>query len=138
MTLAITNPTSAAGARLQLRAAAFGGVAWNGFGIVQFAQSVSSTSESLMAMGLDPAQAMTMSSYALWMTAAFAVGVPGGVAGSAVLLMRRRLAIPVLAVSLLAYPGLYLGDIPDGVFAAMGPGQVLLLSAVVLIVPGLL
>jgi hypothetical protein len=80
-----------------------------------------------MAMGLDASQAMTMTSYPLWMTGAFAVGVFGGLGGSALLLLRRALAVPVFVVSLLAYIALYFGDITEGVFAAMGAGQVAVL-----------
>ncbi len=81
---------------------------------------------------------MTMTSYPLWMTAALAVGVFGGLAGSALLLLRRAAALPVLAASLAAYVLLYVGDIAEGVFAAMRPSQVVVLTAVVIIAAGLL
>ncbi|MEO5578336.1 MAG: hypothetical protein ABIR25_04710, partial [Sphingomicrobium sp.] len=38
----------------------------------------------------------------MWMTAAFAVSVWSGLAGAALLLMRRKLAVPLLLVSLVA------------------------------------
>ncbi len=114
------------------------GLAWNAYGVVQFAGSVRATPDSLVAMGPEPAQAMTMTSYPLWMTAALAVGVFGGLAGSALLLLRRAAALPVLAASLAAYVLLYVGDIAEGVFAAMRPSQVVVLTAVVIIAAGLL
>src|SRR5688572_32845688 len=47
-----------------------------------------------------------------WMTAAYAVAVWVGLAGAALLLMRRKLAVPLLLVSLLAvvvqFSGLFL------------------------------
>ena len=138
MTLATPSPSPVASTPLWLWAAAFGGLAWNAYGVVQFVASVRSTPESLMAMGLDQAQAMTMTSYPLWMTAAFAAGVFGGLGGSALLLLRRRAAAPVFAMSLVAYIALYIGDITEGVFAAMGVGQVVVLTFVVLIAAGLL
>lgn len=114
------------------------GLAWNAYGVVQFAGSVRATPDGLIAMGLDPAQAMTMTSYPLWMTAAFAAGVFGGLAGSALLLLRRAAALPALAASLVAYVLLYVGDVTEGVFAAMGPSQAIVLTAVVIIAAGLL
>lgn len=38
----------------------------------------------------------------MWMTAAYALGVSIGLAGAALLLMRRKLAVPLLLVSLIA------------------------------------
>lgn len=119
-------------------AAALAGVAWNIFGIVQFAGAVRATPESLMASGLSPAQAAVMTGYPIWMTATFAIGVFGGTLGSALLFFRRRLAVPVLALSLLAYMALWTGDVIHGVFAAKGAQQVLILTAVVAIAAGLL
>ena len=121
-----------------LWAAGLFGLAWNAYGVVQFAGSVTATPDSLVAMGLDPAQAMTMTSYPLWMTAAFAAGVLGGLAGSALLLLGRAAALPVLAASLAAYVLLYVGDVTEGVFAVLGMRQVVVLTAVVLIAAGLL
>jgi hypothetical protein len=43
-----------------------------------------------------------------------------------------------LATSLLAYLVLYLGDVTQGVFAAMGAAQVIVLTVVVAIAVGLL
>ncbi len=138
MTMATANPFPVASTPAWIWAAGLGGLAWNAYGVVQFASSVRSTPESLMALDLDATQAMTMTSHPLWMTAAFAIGVFGGLAGSALLLLRRAAALPVFAVSLLAYVALYVGDITKGVFAAMGTGQVAILTFVVLIAAGLL
>jgi hypothetical protein len=138
MTLATDTPASVAGTPLWLWAAGGGGLAWNAYGVDQFLASVRSTPESLIAMGLDQAQAMTMTSYPLWMTAAFAVGVFGGLVGSALLLLRRRQAVGVFVASLIAYVALYIGDITEGVFAAMDASQVVVLTLVVLIAAGLL
>jgi hypothetical protein len=132
--LAITPPR----APLWLAAAALGGVAWNLFGAVQFAGSVSATPESLIAAGLTPAQAAAMTGYPLWMTLAFGLGVAGGLAGSLLLLFRSALAAPALAVSLAAYVALWIGDAVHGVFAAMGAPQVIVLTLVVAIAAALL
>jgi hypothetical protein len=114
------------------------GLAWNAFGVVQFIGSLSATTESLMAAGLDAEQAAVMLGYPLWMTIAFAIGVFGGLVGSLLLLVRKRVALPVFAVSLIGYLVLYVGDVTEGVFAAIGTSQVVILSLVVAIAVALL
>ena len=118
-------------------AAAGLGVIWNAYGTFQFFQAVTATRESLVTMGMSETQAQTMSSYPLWMTVAFAVGTFGGLVGSGLLFLRRKIAVPVLIASLLGYVVLYIGDITEGIFAALGSGQVTVLSLVVAIASGL-
>ena len=120
-------------APLWMTAAALGGIAWNLFGLVQFAGSLAATEASLIASGMTPEQATVMTGYPAWMTVAFAVGVLGGLAGSVLLLLRRATAGPVLLASLLAYVALWFGDAVHGVFAALGAPQVIILSLVVAI-----
>ncbi len=119
------------------RTAAMAGLAWNIFGLYQFAASLFATPASLMAKGMTEAQATVMTSYPVWMTAAFAVGVILGTLGSALLVLRRK-ATAVLALSLLAYVALWIGDAMNGVFAALGAPQVVILTMVVAIAAGLL
>jgi hypothetical protein len=114
------------------------GFAWNAYGVVQYLSALRATPQSLIASGLTPEQAAVMTGYPAWMTAAFAIGVFAGLAGCVLLLLRRRLALPVFAVSLAGYVALYVGDITQGVFAAMGTPQVVILSLVVAIAAGLL
>ncbi len=114
------------------------GLAWNGFGLFQFFNAVTATRESLIAMGMTQVQARALVSYPLWMTAGFAFGTIGGFLGSVLLILRRRGAVPVLIASLAGYCVLYLGDITEGIFAALGLGQVVILSLVVAIAVGLL
>jgi uncharacterized membrane protein len=116
-----------------LPAAALGGLAWNAFGIAQFATAVTATTETLMAGGMTAEQAAVMTSHPAWMTAAFATGVFAGLVGCALLLFRHRLAAPVLLVSLVAYCALWIGDAVHGVFAALGMSQVAVLTLVVAI-----
>jgi hypothetical protein len=120
-----------------LMAAALGGIAWNLFGAVQFAGSATATPESLVASGLTAQQAAVMSGYPFWMTLCFGVGVFGGLMGSVLLLLRHRLATPVLGTSLAAYVALWIGDAVHGVFAALGMPQVAILTLVVAIAAGL-
>jgi hypothetical protein len=113
------------------------GVAWNLFGAVQFLQTLGSTPQSLMDMGMSAEQAFVYTSYPAWMNAGFGLGVFGGLLGSALLLARRRSAVPVLAASLAGYLVLYAGDITEGVFAALGAPQIAILTLVVAIAAGL-
>lgn len=118
--------------------AAILGLFWNLFGLYQFQVTVFSSEAALVAGGMTPAQARVYAGIPVWMNLAFALGVLGGVAGSALLLLRRRLAEPVFAASLAGYIVLYVGDITEGVFAALGAPQVIVLSLVVAIAVGLL
>lgn len=109
------------------------GLVWNAYGVVQYIGSVRATPESLIAGGLTAEQAAVMTGYPLWMTAAFAIGVFAGLAGCVLILLRSKAALPVFALSLAGYAALYIGDITQGVFAAMGAPQVIILSLVVAI-----
>jgi hypothetical protein len=114
------------------------GLGWNVFGVVQFMATAQGTVGSLMNNGLTKEQAELYVSLPQWMTGAFAVGVFGGVIGSILLLMRMPVAKTVFGISLAAYIILYIGDITQGVFAAFGLSQVLILTTVVAIAAGLL
>lgn len=114
------------------------GLAWNLFGVVQFLQSASGDVGSLMRSGLTRDQAELYLNLPIWMTVAFALGVFGGVVGSALLLLRRRISVPVLWTSLVAYLVLYVGDITEGVFAAFGAQQIVILTTVLAIAAAML
>lgn len=119
-------------------AIAVAAVGWNLFGVVKFVQTLQSTRASLVEMGMTAQQAAVYTSYPAWMNVAFAVGVVGGLAGSLLLWARRTAAVPVLAASLAGYVVLYVGDITQGVFAALGFPQVAILTTVVAIAAALL
>lgn len=114
------------------------GLAWNMFGVVQFLGTALASQEGLMMSGMTEAQARLYFGLPVWMTIAFAIGVFGGLLGSALLMLRRKQSVPVFAVSLAGYIVLYIGDITEGVFAIMGSSQVIILTCVVLIAAGLL
>ena len=114
------------------------GLAWNVFGLVQFAGSLTSTADSLMEAGMTAEQAAVMKGYPVWMTIAFAIGTLGGTIGCCILLLRSKYSIPVFWISLVAYVALYIGDYTEGVFAALGPPQVIILTIVVVIAGALL
>ena len=114
------------------------GLAWNMFGVVQFLGTALASQEGLMMSGMTEAQARLYFGLPVWMTIAFAIGVFGGLLGSALLMLRRKQSVLVFAVSLAGYIVLYIGDITEGVFAIMGSSQVIILTCVVLIAAGLL
>lgn len=114
------------------------GLVWNVFGLFQFIQSVIATQESLVAMGMTEVQAQTMAGYPIWMTIAFGVGTVGGLIGCILLLLRKKLALPIFITSLVGYIVLYIGDITEGVFEALGIQQVIILTTVVLVASALL
>jgi hypothetical protein len=114
------------------------GLAWNAFGLFQFVRSLQNTPESLVRMGMTAERARVYTSYPAWMTAAFAVGVFGGLIGSLLLLLRDRRVTPVFLASLVGYVVLYIGDATEGVFAALGAPQVIVLTLVVAIAAALL
>lgn len=114
------------------------GLLWNIFGVIQFLSTVGGTRESLMRGGMTSPQAELYIQLPLWMTVSFAVGVFGGVMGSILLLLRKRTAVPVFWGSLAAYSVLYAGDVTQGIFAAFGTPQVIILTTVVLIAMALL
>jgi hypothetical protein len=113
------------------------GLAWNLYGVYQFLQSVLSTKESMLSMGMSEVQAQLMSSYPIWMDVAFAVGTFGGTLGCILLLMKNKFTKSVFLTSLIGYVALFIGDITEGVFAALGAQQVVILSLVLLIAAGL-
>ncbi len=113
------------------------GAAWNAFGIIQFIRSLRQTQESLMASGMTAAQAAIFNGLPPWMSLAFAVGTFGGLAGALLMGLRQPASRPILAVSFGAYVLLFLGDLSNGLFAAI-PSHLAIMTLVVLISAGLL
>ena len=113
-----------------LWAVAGAGTLWNAYGVVQFANALGQTPESLMALGLSESQAILYAGLPAWMSVVFGIGVLGGLAGSVALGLGRRVARPILATSLVAYVLLFAGDVAHGVFAAI-PSQFAIITFVV-------
>lgn len=113
------------------------GLAWNIFGAMQFAGQLTQTESAMMGAGMTEAQIAVYSSLPVWMDIVFGIGTIGGVIGCILLMLRKRLAVPVFAASLAGYIILFVGDITHGVFAAFGASQIFILSTVVAIAVGL-
>ncbi len=122
---------------LGFRATAALGVLWNLYGVRQFAGSFNQTAESLVAVGMTPAQAQVYLALPAWVSLAFAVGVFGGLAGSVALALLRRISVRTLAASLAGYLVLFAVDAWHGVFASM-PSQLAILAVVVAVAAALL
>lgn len=113
------------------------GIAWNLFGLWQYAGSFSQTPDTLMAAGMTAEQAAVYLALPAWVTFAFGIGVIGGLVGSVLLFLRRSMAVPVFAASLAGYIVLFAADWAYGVFASI-PAQLGILAMVVLIAAALL
>ena len=119
-----------------LWAAAIFGVLWNVYGAVQFAGTFTPAGQAAMTAGMTASQATLYLSLPAWIRVVFAVGVFGGLAGSILLALRRRVAKPILSASLVGYGLLFAGDAYHGVFAAI-PSQLVILALVVVIAAAL-
>ncbi len=72
---------------------------WNLLGVMAYVQEATMAAEALQAM--PAAERALLQSRPAWATAAFAFAVFGGASGCLLLLLRTRIAIAVLALSLL-------------------------------------
>lgn len=77
--------------------------AWNGLGVVAFIAETMQTPEQLAQ--LPEAQQALYTSKPIWATAAFALAVFGGLLGSLSLLIKKKIATPLFALSLLGLVG---------------------------------
>lgn len=77
------------------------GLLWNAFGCYDYAMSKLSPDAYLAEMGLGPDMVAYMAAFPAWLTAFWALGVWGSLAGSALLLARSRFAVHAFALSLL-------------------------------------
>jgi hypothetical protein len=78
------------------------GLLWNGFGAYDYLMTNIQGDAYMRSMGMTDAQIAYMGAMPAWMTAVWAVGVWGAVAGTILLLMRSRWSVHVYAVSLAA------------------------------------
>lgn len=76
------------------------GLAWNGFGVYMYLSKVGMFGDPLA--GLDQAHRDLAASVPSWVVAAFATAVFAGLIGTLLLVMLKRLAKPLLVLSLLA------------------------------------
>lgn len=77
------------------------GLLWNAFGCYDYVMSKLSPDTYFAETGLGPDMVAYMAAFPAWLTAFWALGVWGSLAGSILLLARSRLAVPAFALSLL-------------------------------------
>ena len=87
-------------APMWFRGAALIGLLWNAFGVYMYLKSVGMFGDPLA--GLDPAHAELARTVPAWVTGAFAVAVFAGLLGSLCMVAGKKLATPLLLLSLLA------------------------------------
>ena len=106
-------------------------VLFNSIGVFDFVMSMAQGPAYMASAGMTPAQIEHYKDMPAWMTADWAVGVFGALAGSVLILLRHKLAWPVLAVSLAAFliSVAYTYLLTDG-GKIMGP-QMAVMSAVI-------
>jgi hypothetical protein len=78
-------------------------VLFNAIGVFDFVMSMTQGEAYLTGAGMTPAQIEHYQQMPAWMTLDWAVGVFGALAGAMLILLRNKLAWPVLAVSLAAF-----------------------------------
>ena len=74
---------------------------WNGLGVMAYLARAFMTDEMIAALP-EEQQKEFLVNYPAWVTAAFALAVFGGVLGAVFLLMRKKLAVTLFAISAIA------------------------------------
>jgi len=104
---------------------------WNLLGMTAYIAHVSVDQAALAAM--PDAERLLYETFPTWATAAFAIAVTAGVLGSVALLLRKNLATPLFAISLLAVLVQDYGSfVVSDAMAVYGPASVVMPVAVVL------
>jgi hypothetical protein len=105
------------------------GLLWNSVGVYDFLMT-QTRNESYVGE-LMPAQLEALYGFPAWLVAAWGLAVLGGALGALLLLLRRKLAVPVLMVSLVSMTVTAAHNFlaPDGLYATGGtaPSFVLLI-----------
>lgn len=94
------NNVIGARAPMWFRGVALLGLLWNAFGVYMYLKSVGLFGDPLA--GLDAAHAELARTVPAWVTGAFAIAVFAGLLGSLLMVAGKRLAAPLLLLSLLA------------------------------------
>lgn len=78
-------------------------VLFNSIGVFDFVMSMSRGADYMVSVGMTPDQIAHYQGMPSWMTVVWAVGVFGAFLASMLLLLRRKLALPVFILSLAAF-----------------------------------
>jgi hypothetical protein len=106
---------------------------WNGFGAFDY--TMTETRNAAYMSAFTPEQLAYFHGFPKWAVATWALSVWGGVLGSLALLLRRRWAVPVFAVSLVTMLVTFFHNfvLTDGI-AVMGGAEGLVFAAVIVVV----
>lgn len=119
------------------RAVAVLALLWNLFGLAMYYLSVTMTPEQLAQ--LPAAQREVTEGYPAWLWGVYGLAVTTGTLGALLLLMRRKLALPVFWVSLVSVVVLFGYSLfPGRMLELMGPAQALPMPILVTVVALLL
>lgn len=78
-------------------------ILWNGYGCYDYVMSMTGGAEYLAKAGMTPDQIALYAGFPAWVTALWAIGVWGALAGSILLLLRSKWAFLVFAASFAAF-----------------------------------
>lgn len=78
-------------------------VLFNGIGVVDYVMSKTQGAAYMAGAGMTPEQIAHYQEMPTWMTAVWAIGVWGAMLASILLLLRRKLSVPVFFLSLAAF-----------------------------------
>lgn len=108
-------------------------VLWNGFGCIDYTMTQLQGDAWLTTMGMTAAQIDYFHAMPAWTSAAWAIGVWGGLLGGLLLLLRRRWAVHVFVLSFLGWlaGAIYAFGLSDGMEAmgSMWPMQLVIGAA---------
>jgi hypothetical protein len=106
---------------------------WNGFGCTDYVMTQTRRDEWFAQMGMTDAQTAYFEAMPAWTHAAWAIGVWGGLLGAILLLLRKKLALPVFVLSFLGWAAgaVYAFALSDGleVMGSMWPMQIVIGAA---------
>ncbi len=78
-------------------------VLFNAIGVFDYVMNMAQGSSYLTSVGMTPAQIAHYEQFPAWMMAVWAIGVWGAMLASVLILLRRKVAVPVFAASLAAF-----------------------------------
>lgn len=99
------------------------GLLWNAVGLFDYSMTMTRSASYMSRFSAE--QIVAISGYPIWLVIAWGLAVSGGVLGALLLLARKRIAVPVLAVSLvsMAATGLHNTISANGLYATGGTGN---------------
>lgn len=105
---------------------------WNLMGVAAFVMQMNMSPDTLAA--LPPDQQALYTSFPMWVTIAYAVAVFGGALGCLMLVLKKKLAVPLLVLSLLGVIGqmIYMFLLSD-TFKVMGQAAMVMPIVVIVV-----